>query len=133
MRDYAPVPAKTSSRDDLCLLAALAAYPIARAAPILDGLTAQGQAVLGITLAGAILWISEAVPLGVTALVVLVLLALTPGLQLADAVAGFASDVTFFLVGAAVIGAAVETSGLAERAARSLGRAARASPTRLYA
>jgi anion transporter len=127
------VPAETSPRNELCVLAALAAYSIARAAPTLDGLGAQGQAVLGIMLAGAILWVSEAVALGVTALVVIVLLALTPGVQLAEAVRGFASDVTFFLVGAAVIGAAVETSGLAERAARFLGRTARGSPTRLYA
>ena len=125
--------AHTSLRSEVCIVAALAAYLIARVAPTVDGLTEQGQAVLGVMLTGAILWVSEATPLGVTALVVLVLLGLSPGLQLVDAVGGLASDVTFFLLGAAVIGAAVETSGLAERAARFLGRAARGSPTRLYA
>ena len=84
-------------------------------------------------LAGAVLWVSEAVPIGVTALVVLALLSSSPGARLADAASGFASDVIFFLIGSVAIGVAVETSGLAARAARFLGRTARGNPTRLYA
>ena len=38
----------------------------------------------------------------------------------------------FFLIGTVAIGAAVESSGLAARAARFLGRMARGSPARLY-
>jgi solute carrier family 13 (sodium-dependent dicarboxylate transporter), member 2/3/5 len=45
---------------------------------------------------------------------------------------GFAGEVTFFLIGAVGIGAAVESSGLAARAARFLSRSARNSPARLY-
>jgi anion transporter len=119
-------------RTGLSVAAALTAYAVARLAPPLAGLTDAGQAVLGTVLAGTILWIAEALPLGVTALIVLVLLAIAPGQRLADALAGFTSDVTFFLVGAVAIGAAVEASGLAERAARFLGRRAAGSPTRLY-
>jgi anion transporter len=114
------------------IAAALAAYLLARLAPPLDGLSAQGQAVLGAMAAGATLWITEATPIGLTAIVVFVLLAASPGLRLADAVGGFASEVVFFLIGAVAIGAAVEASGLAERAARFLGRMARGSPARLY-
>jgi anion transporter len=99
----------------------------------MGGLTPLGQAVLGATFAGTVLWVSEAVPLGVTAILVLALLGLSPGLQLPDVVGGFAADVTFFLIGAVAIGAAVETSGLAARAAHFLSRSARGSPTRLYA
>ena len=58
--------------------AALSAYAVARLAPPLAGLTDAGQAVLGTVLAGTILWIAEALPLGVTALIVLVLLAIAP-------------------------------------------------------
>jgi anion transporter len=114
------------------IAAAFAAYLLARLAPPLDGLSAQGQAVLGAMAAGATLWITEATPIGLTAIVVFVLLAASPGLRLADAVGGFASEVVFFLIGAVAIGAAVEASGLAERAARFLGRMARGSPARLY-
>ena len=72
-------------------------------------------------------------PLGVTALLVVVLLAINPGMRLPDALVGFTSEVTFFLVGVAAIGTAVEASGLAQRAARLLARSARGNPTRLYA
>ena len=114
------------------VVAALAAYALARLSPPLESLSPQGQAVLGAMAAGAMLWISEATPIGVTAIVVTVLLALSPGAKLADAVGGFASEVVFFLIGAVAIGTAVEASGLAARAARFLGRMARGSPARLY-
>ena len=115
------------------VVAALVVYGLARFAPPLADLTPQGQAVLGTVAAGAMLWISEATPIGVTAIVVFVLLAANPGAQWSDAVGGFASEVVFFLIGAVALGAAVETSGLAARAARFLGRLARGSPARLYA
>jgi anion transporter len=114
------------------IVAALAVYGLARLVPPLEGLSPQGEAVLGAMAAGAILWITEATPIGLTAIVVVVLLALSPGARLSDATGGFASEVVFFLIGAVAIGAAVEVSGLAERAARLLGRMARGSPARLY-
>ena len=114
------------------IAAALTLYAVARLAPPLAGLTPQGQAVLGTVAAGAMLWMSEATPIGLTAIVVFVLLVLSPGVHWSEAVGGFASEVVFFLIGAVAIGAAVETSGLAARAARFLGRLARGSPARLY-
>jgi anion transporter len=114
------------------LAVALAAYLAARVLPPLGGLTDAGQATLGVTLAGTILWISEVVPLGVTALLVIVLLALDPGMRLPAALVGFTSEVTFFLLGVTAIGTAVEASGLAQRAARFLARRADGNPARLY-
>jgi anion transporter len=116
-----------------CVALALVAFALARLAPPLDGLTPLGQAVLGATIAGTVLWVTEAIPLGATALLALVLLSLCPGVRLADAVGGFAGDVVFFLIGAVALGAAVESSGLAARAARFLLRGAGGSPARLYA
>jgi anion transporter len=118
---------------DAWLLAALAAFLLARLAPPLDGLSPHGQAVLGAMAAGALLWMSEATPIGLTGILVVVLLALCPGADMASATRGLASEVVLFLVGAVAIGAAVEVSGLAARAARALGRLARGSPARLYA
>ncbi len=119
-------------KKELWLATALVAYAAARAAPPVAGLTVASQAALAVTIAGTILWITEAVPLGVTALLVVVLLAINPGMRLPDALRGFTSEVTFFLVGVAAIGTAVEASGLAQRAARFLARSAKGNPTRLY-
>ena len=107
-------------RKELWLAVALLAIAAARMAPPVAGLNGASQAALAVTLAGTILWITESVPLGVTALLVVVLLAINPGMRLPDALQGFTSEVTFFLVGVAAIGTAVETSGLAQRAARFL-------------
>jgi solute carrier family 13 (sodium-dependent dicarboxylate transporter), member 2/3/5 len=114
------------------LVAALAIFLLARLAPPLEGLSAQGQGVLGAMAAGALLWISEATPIGLTAIIVVVLLALCPDIALSAAAAGLASEVVLFLIGAVAIGAAVDASGLAQRAARALGRMAKGSPARLY-
>jgi di/tricarboxylate transporter len=88
--------------------------------------------VLGVVFAGVVLWISEAIPLGLTALFVLVLLGTVPNAAGSVTFIGFASPVVFFLIGAVAIGAAVEASGLAERLAKLLVRGARGSPVRLY-
>jgi anion transporter len=114
------------------LFVALAVYAVARLLPPLPGLGEAGQAALAVTLAGTILWISEAVALGVTALLVIVLLAINPGMRLPSALHGFTSEVTFFLIGVVAISAAVEASGLARRAARFLTLSARGNPSRLY-
>jgi len=124
--------AKFCAGRELWVVAALGVFAAARLSPTLDGLTPLGQAVLGATAAGTILWVTEAIPLGLTALVVTALLGLCPGLRLPDVASGFAGEVTFFLIGAVGIGAAVEASGLAARAARFLARSARSNPTRLY-
>lgn len=119
-------------RKELWLTIALAAYISARFLPPMAGLNEASQAALAVAIAGTILWITEAVPLGVTALLVVVLLALNPGMRLPDALQGFTSEVTFFLVGVTAIGTAVEASGLAQRAARFLTGSAKGNPTRLY-
>ncbi len=43
---------------ELWIIAALAAYLLARLGPVLDGLRAHGPAVLGAMSAGAVLWIT---------------------------------------------------------------------------
>jgi anion transporter len=124
--------AKISNAAGMAVGIALGGYALARLAPPLDGLTPLGQSVLGAAFAGTVLWVSEAIPLGLTALLVLLLMGLCPGLRLPDVASGFAGEVTFFLIGAVAIGAAVGRSGLAERMARFLCRGARGNPTRLY-
>lgn len=112
--------------------AAFVAAAAARVLPAPEGLTPQGQAVLGVVVAGMLLWMTEALPLGVTAVLVLGLLGAVPGLAPADAFVGFASPVVFFLVGAIALALAVERTGLAGRATRRLLAGARGEPTRLY-
>lgn len=112
-------------------LAALV-YALIRWTPGSAGLSDTGQAVLAITGAGTVLWMSEAVPIGVSALAILALLGSEHDIGPAQGFAGFASEVTIFMVGIAGICAAVETSGLAQRAARMLLRIAQGNPSRLY-
>jgi solute carrier family 13 (sodium-dependent dicarboxylate transporter), member 2/3/5 len=119
-------------RAALTAAGALAVAVAARLAPVPAGLSTQGRAVVGVVLAGMLLWMTEALPHGLTALLVLGLLGTVPGLTPAALFGGFASPVVFFLVGALALGLAVERTGLAERAAASLVRSARGSPDRLY-
>lgn len=114
------------------IICALLIFLCALVLPPPAGLGREGQAVLGVVFAGVVLWISEALPLGLTALMVLVLLGIVPTWKQSATFIGFASPVVFFLIGAAAIGTAVEATGLAERTARFLVRSARGNPNRLY-
>jgi solute carrier family 13 (sodium-dependent dicarboxylate transporter), member 2/3/5 len=114
------------------LAAALSIYFAALLAPSPPGLGHAGQAVLGVALAGVALWASEAVPLGLAAVFILVLLGTTPSSPGSTTFGGFAAPVVFYLIGAVALGSAVQSTGLADRIARFLVRSAGGSPTRLY-
>lgn len=116
----------------LLVVLALGVYLLARLLPPAAELDRLGQAVLGTVLCGMLLWMSEAAPLGVIALVVLALLGALPGMSPAVVFSGFSSPVLFFLIGILCLGAAVERTGLANRVGRRLLAGARGSPTRMY-
>ena len=127
-----PLATITTSRTLLWGGLAFAVFLAARLLPALPGLNDRSQAIIGVVLAGAILWMTEVVPLGLTAVIVLALLGLTPHAPPSAAFVGFASPTVFFLFGALALGQAVERTGLAARAARLLLRGARGSGGRLY-
>jgi anion transporter len=99
------------------------------ALPTPAGLLPAGQRALAVAVLAIGLWCTEALPAGVTGIVVVLALALSgsvPGLR--EALAGFAEPVVYFLIGVLTLGLAVSKSGLAERCAlfflrRSGGRA----------
>jgi sodium-dependent dicarboxylate transporter 2/3/5 len=103
------------------------------AAPTPAGLPLSGQRVLAVTALAVGLWGSEALPAGVTSIVVvvaLVLLGAVPGVS--QALVGFADPVAYFLIGVLTIGLAVQRSGLAERVAHLFLRGCRGRPRALY-
>jgi anion transporter len=111
---------------------ALMIYLAARLFPTVMGLTAASQAVLGVVVAGVLLWITEALPLGLTALFVLTLLGTVPAATASATFVGLGTPVVFFLIGSVAIATAVEATGLASRVASMLVRRAKGSPRRLY-
>jgi anion transporter len=89
------------------------------AAPAPAGLPEPGKRVLAVAVLVIGLWCTEALPAGVTSLILIVALVLSgavPGFS--EALAGFADPVAYFLIGVLTIGLAVSRSGLADRVAR---------------
>jgi len=99
--------------------------------PLADGLPLAGQRALLVTLAAIVLWTTEALEPGVTALLSVALLAVT-GSGMRGALQGFASPVPYFLVGVLTMGVAVVRSGLAERLARAILARARGRSLAVY-
>ena len=122
---------KISAKATLWVAAALAGFALARLAPPLAGLTPLGQSVLGAAFAGTMLWVSEAIPLGIPPWWCCCCSA-CPGTAAGRRGGRVRRRVVFFLIGAVALGTAVEESGLAARAARFLSPAPAAAPTRLY-
>ncbi len=90
------------------------------ALPPLAGLGAGAQAAGGIGLLMAVLWVTETVPLAVTALLPVVLFPLTGVASLADLSASYANPVIFLFLGGFMIARAIEKWGLHRRLAFSI-------------
>ena len=99
--------------------------------PLAEGLSPTGQRALVVTLIAIVLWTTEALEPGVTALLSVALLALT-GSGMRAALQGFANPVPYFLVGVLTMGVAVVRSGLAERLARTILAHARGRSLAVY-
>ncbi len=113
------------------ILVAICCALIAMPAPA--GLPEAGKRVIAVALLAIGLWCTEALPAGVTGLVLIVALVLTGAVpNFSDALAGFADPVAYFLLGVLTIGLAVQKSGLAERVAGFFLRRSRGSARSLY-
>jgi anion transporter len=101
--------------------------------PLAEGLPPAGQRALVVTLITIVLWTSEILAPGVTALLSVTLLALTGAAgNMRAALQGFANPVPYFLVGVLTMGVAVVRSGLAERLARTILERARGRSLAVY-
>ena len=102
-------------------------------APTPDGLSREGHRVL-VTVGLAIgLWATEALPVGVTSMVVIITLVLSGAVPtVRDGLYGFSEPVAYFLLAVLTIGLAVARSGLAERLALAFLRQSRGRPRALY-
>ncbi|MGQ4810120.1 hypothetical protein NKDENANG_03566 [Candidatus Entotheonellaceae bacterium PAL068K] len=103
------------------------------ALPTPTGLTHQGHRVLAVISLAIGLWCTEALPIGVTGMVVVIALVLSGGVSgFQEALVGFAQPVAYFLIGVLTIGLAVLKSGLAERVARFFLQRCQGRPRALY-
>jgi solute carrier family 13 (sodium-dependent dicarboxylate transporter), member 2/3/5 len=103
------------------------------ALPTPQGLSSAAQRVLAVAAIAIGFWSTDALPMGLTSMMVVVLLALLGGVpSFGEALAGFAHPVAYFLMGVLTIGLAVLRSGLAERVARWFLQRARGRPRALY-
>ena len=102
--------------------------------PMPESLGREGQIALAVMALVVALWISEVLPIAVTGLVGVLLLAVLGHADgISDALYGFSQPVAYFLLGILTLGLAVRRSGLAERMAIYLIRGAGGSPAMLYA
>lgn len=95
------------------------------------GLTAQGWHTLGLALLMAIWWSTEPIPIGVTALLPLVLLPLIGGGDIASAATPYANPLVFLFLGGFLLAAGIKRWGLHRRLAYSVVHAIGTEPRRL--
>jgi anion transporter len=130
--DRAP-PHASDRRAVLSIAALVAVCAAIIAAPAVAGLPDAGKRVIAVVVLAIGLWCTEALPAGVTGMVVVVALVLTGAVAgPPEALVGFSEPVAYFLIGVLTIGLAVSRSGLADRIARFFLRRSRGSARALY-
>jgi sodium-dependent dicarboxylate transporter 2/3/5 len=86
-------------------------------APAPAGLAEPGKAAFAIFLGCTTLWITSAIPVGITGLLAVALLAITGAMPAPDVFAAFGSSAVFFILGVFILAAALIRSGLSKRIA----------------
>ena len=99
---------------------AIVAVLVVLALPTPEALPAEGQRLAAVFLAAIILWATEAIPIAVTALLVIVLQPIFQVAELQTAFNGFVSPVFFFVLAMFCIAASVTNVGLDRRFAHWL-------------
>jgi len=99
------------------IILAFAIVAIFYLAPTPEGLTHNGQTMIGILIMAAILWITEPISLAVTGLLVMIMQPLLYIRTPTQVFSSFGSNAVFFLIGAFIIAGAIEKHGLHKRIA----------------
>lgn len=86
-------------------------------APLPAGLAPEGKTAAAVFTLCVALWISNAIPIGITGLLAVALLGLSGAMTPADAFAAFGNSAVFFILGVFIIAAALIRTGLSKRCA----------------
>ena len=106
-----------SSRDVFFIALAFLIVALFYLLPSPDGLTHNGQVMIGILFMAAILWITEPIPLAVTGLMIMIAQPMLGVIPAVDVFSSFGNQAVFFLIGAFIISGAIEKHGLHRRMA----------------
>jgi sodium-dependent dicarboxylate transporter 2/3/5 len=85
--------------------------------PTPEGLTVEGQRALAIFFVAILLWVTNALPLMITSLMVVILLPLTNVLSSRESYSLFGNEAIFFILGAFILASGIMRSGLSARLA----------------
>ena len=85
--------------------------------PTPEGLTPEGQKALAIFSVSVLLWVTHALPLMITSLMVVILFPLTGVMSARDSYALFGNEAIFFILGAFILASGIMRSGLSTRLA----------------
>ncbi|PLX37558.1 MAG: anion transporter [Hyphomicrobiales bacterium] len=131
MPEQAPQPALLSVPAAIGLVAGFAVFLLTLIAPPPGDLPVAGWRTLGLAAMMAIWWSTEPIPIGITALLPLIVVPLAGIMPIAKAAAPYANPLVFLFMGGFLLASGVKRWGLHRRLAHSVVRTIGLEPRRL--
>ncbi|MBP1743064.1 MAG: CitT [Firmicutes bacterium] len=120
-----------SLKKGIWLVVAVAVYFIITALPAPEGLTPEGQKAVALMVVAVIAWITEIVPIAVSALVLVFMQHLIGTAPMKVAVQNFANPTLLFVLSSFFLAAALAASGLSKRISMKLTILSKGSPKKV--
>ena len=112
-----PERALINSKNYIYIVLAIIVLAVTYLIPAPEGLTDEGKMMIGILLVGIILWTSEAIPLAVTGLLIIILQPILGVAEPMEVFSSFGNTAIFFLIGAFILAAGIEKYNIHKRIA----------------
>lgn len=125
------IPMSKTKKRAIWLVVSIIIYFVISNLPIPEGLTPEGLTSIALMVTAVILWITEAIPIAISSLVLVFIQHIIGISPMGEAVGNFATPTLLFVIASFFLAGALSSSGLSDRISMKLTIMSKGSPTKV--